>query len=337
MNKPTNKNEVTVLTDAECDALAARVFAGVETVRKLSVATADNALAVSMRRVRAVQEYYAIAAHPAFQAMCLSAGRAFGHFEIADGVTDHGVIQGATEALLKGLLLSDEAGPHFTLIAARGKDRATVMIKETGFRHKFKTLGAKNLRVQVAALGMKPRATNANHTDMVLIGVASCEIGGQTYKTERTKEMPVLLPCYPNDTPDKTEAQARRRLLRDLWVLVSGEATDDDGGEERQPIVVSSDSLPRIAETEINPQALYDGTLADLQPYLLGLPEDGARETFAAVLDVIAEIGDPELLQGKIDSDIVPELRKLKVSRAIGEKVVRLANQRIAVLRADGR
>jgi hypothetical protein len=149
--------------------------------------------------------------------------------------------------------------------------------------------------------------------------------------------MPYALPCYESDGPDGHEAKARRRLLRDLWAAVSGEWAIDSEDEIVHPVVSVDTPLPRIAETEINPQALYDGTRADLQPYLLGLPEDGARQTFAAVLRQIDETGDPDLLHGWIDTDIAPALRQLKVSRAIGEKVVKLAHQRIAVLRAEGR
>ena len=149
--------------------------------------------------------------------------------------------------------------------------------------------------------------------------------------------MPYALPSFGDDGPDGYEGKARRRLLRDLWAAVSGEWAIDSEDEIVQPVVSVDTPLPRIPDAEINPQALYEGTRADLQPYLLGLPEDGARETFAAVLDVIAETGDPELLQNKIDGDIVPALRQLKVSKAIGERVVKLANQRIAVLRAEGR
>jgi hypothetical protein len=149
--------------------------------------------------------------------------------------------------------------------------------------------------------------------------------------------MPYALPYHESDGPDGHEAKARRRLLRDLWVAVSGEWAIDSEDEIVQPVVSVDTPLPRIAETEINPQALYDGTREDLQPYLLGLPEDGTRQAFADVLGLIEETGDPELLQAKIEADIVPALRQLKVSRAIGERVVKLANQRIAVLRAEGR
>ena len=149
--------------------------------------------------------------------------------------------------------------------------------------------------------------------------------------------MPYALPCYESDGPDGHEAKARRRLLRDLWAAVSGEWAIDSEDEIVQPVVSVDTPLPRIADAEINPQALYDGTRADLQPYLLSLPDDGSRQAFSDVLGLIEETGDPELLQNKIDSEIVPALRQLKVSKAIGERVVKLANQRIAVLRAEGR
>ncbi len=300
----------------------------------------EGALVVSLERVALLQQMDAVLSQPAVEAMILQAGRQLGTYEIAESrerpLPEGILLQAVRSALCKGYLLADAAGPHFTIIAGKGAS-ATAMIKEAGHRYRLSQSGCTDIRVTVSTLGIRQRPNAAGKHDMLVWGRATCTHAGKAVVVERPQDMPYALPCYESDGPDGHEAKARRRLLRDLWAAVSGEWAIDSEDEIVQPVVSVDTPLPRIAETEINPQALYDGTRADLQPYLLGLPEDGTRETFAAVLEQIGETGDPDLLQGKIDSDIVPALRQLKVSKAIGEKVVRLANQRIAVLRADGR
>jgi len=300
----------------------------------------EGALVVSLERVALLQQMDAVLSQPAVEAMILQAGRQLGTYEIAesrDRPLPEGILLHAVRsALCKGYLLADAAGPHFTIIAGKGAS-ATAMIKEAGHRYRLSQSGCTDIRVTVSTLGVRQRPNAAGKHDMLVWGRATCTHNGKAVVVERPQDMPYALPCYESDGPDGHEAKARRRLLRDLWAAVSGEWAIDSEDEIVQPVVATDTPLPRIADSEIDPQALYDGTMADLKPYLLGLPEDGTRQTFAGVLELIDETGDPELLQGKIDSDIVPTLRQLKVSRSIGEKVVRLANQRIAVLRAQGR
>ena len=299
----------------------------------------EGAIAVSFERIALLQEMNAALSQPAVEAMLLYAGRELQQYEIGESperpFPDGLLLRAVKGALCKGYLLSDPKGPHFAIMG--GKGNATAMIKEAGYRHKLGEAGCTDIRVLTATLGTRPRPNAPNKTDMLVYGRASCTHNGKEIIVERPKDMPYALPSFGDDGPDGYEGKARRRLLRDLWAAVSGEWAIDSEDEIVQPVVSVDTPLPRIADTEINPQALYDGTRADLQPYLLSLPDDGSRQAFSDVLGLIEETGDPELLQSKIDSEIVPALRQLKVSKAIGEKVVRLANQRIAVLRAEGR
>ena len=331
-----NGNEVKVLTEQEATALAVRIKAGVERVRAVSVATAEDAMQASFSRAMALREFYAVLNRPDVQAFILLIGREFKEFEIADSkdyyMPDGLVIQGAIEALKRGLLLSHEAGPMFTLISGKG-GAVSVLIKENGLRYKLRQIGATDVRASALSLGLRPRPNNASRSDMVLIGVASCTVNGQQYKVERTKDTPLLLPAYESDTPDKTEAQARRRLLRDLWVLVSGECDgeDDDQPERVQQVETI---VARIPEQQINPQALYDGTRGELVAYMAGIKDESARMAYSLVLDLIAEATDAVALRARKDTDIVPTLKQLQVSKRIDETTLKLMEQRCAVLEA---
>ena len=327
-------NEVKVLTEQEATALAVRIKAGVERVRAVSVATAEDAMHASFSRAMALREFYAVLNRPDVQAFVLLIGREFKEFEIADSkdyyMPDGLVIQGATEALKRGLLLSHEAGPMFTLISGKG-GAVSVLIKENGLRYKLRQIGASDVRASALSLGLRPRPNNASRSDMVLIGTASCTVNGQQYKVERTKEAPLLLPAYESDTPDKTEAQARRRLLRDLWVLVSGECDgeDDDQPERVQQVETI---VARIPEQQISPQALYEGTRSELVAYGAGIKDEGMRIAFQSALDLIEFADNATTLRAQKDTEIVPVLRQIGVSKKIGENVMRLLEQRCAVL-----
>ena len=331
-----NQNEVKVLTEQEATALAVRIKAGVDRVRAVSVATAEDAMQASFSRAMALREFYAVLNRPDVQAFILLIGREFKEFEIADSkdyyMPDGLVIQGAIEALKRGLLLSHEAGPMFTLISGKG-GAVSVLIKENGLRYKLKQIGASDVRASALSLGLRPRPNNASRSDMVLIGAASCTVNGQQYKVERTKEAPLLLPAYESDTPDKTEAQARRRLLRDLWVLVSGECDgeDDDQPERVQQVETI---VARIPEQQINPQALYDGTRGELVAYGTGIEDEGMRIAFQSILCCIEQAEDVASLRARWQPEIVPVLQQLQVSGKIRKLVEKLCQQRAAVLEA---
>ena len=331
-----NQNEVKVLTEQEATALAVRIKAGVERVRAVSVATAEDAMQASFSRAMALREFYSVLNRADVQAFVLLIGREFKEFEIADSkdyyMPDGLVIQGAIEALKRGLLLSHEAGPMFTLISGKG-GAVSVLIKENGLRYKLRQIGATDVRASALSLGLRPRPNNASRSDMVLIGSASCKVNGQAYTVERTKEAPLLLPAYESDTPDKTEAQARRRLLRDLWVLVSGECDgeDDDQTERVQQVETI---VARIPEQQISPQALYDGTRSELVAYATGIQDDGMRIAFQSILDCIAEAEDVAALRARWQPEILPVLQQLQVAAKIRKSVEKLCQQRAAVLEA---
>jgi len=331
-----NQNEVRVLAESDAKALAVRIKTGVERVRAVSVATAEDAMVASFQRAMVLREFYALVNRPEVQAFILLIGRELKEFEIADSkdyyMPDGLVIQGGIEALKRGLLLSHEAGPMFTLIAGKG-GAVSVLMKENGLRYKLKQIGASEVRASAVSLGLRPRPNNASRSDMVLIGAASCTVNGQQFKIERTRETPLLLPAYESDTPDKTEAQARRRLLRDLWVLVSGEC---DGEDDEQPERVQQVEtiVARLPDNDIAPQALYDGTRGELVAYMAGIKDESARMAYSMILDLIAEATDAEALRARKDTDIVPTLRQLQVSKRIGEATVKLMEQRCAVLEA---
>lgn len=331
-----NQNEVRVLTETEAKALAVRIKTGVERVRAVSVAAAEDAMVASFERAMVLREFYAIVNRHEVQAFILAIGRDLREFEIADSkdyyMPDTLVIQGAIEALKRGLLLSHEAGPMFTLISGKG-GAVSVLMKENGLRYKLRQAGASEVRASAFSLGLRPRPNNPSRADMVLIGSASCTVNGQQYKVERTKEVPLLLPAYESDTPDKTEAQARRRLLRDLWVLVSGECDGEDD-EQAEPVRQVETIVARLPDSQISPQALYDGTRSELVAYMAKINDDGMRIAFQSALDLIEFADSVATLRAQKDSEIVPVLRQIGVSKKIGETVIRLLEQRCAVLEA---
>ena len=134
---------------------------------------------------------------------------------------------------------------------------------------------------------------------------------------------------------DGHEAKSRRRLLRDLWAAVSGEFAIDseDEIETVQPAVIDSTAV-RLPDNEIAPQALYEGTRGELVAYMAGIKDESARMAYSLVLDLIAEATDAAALRARKDTDIVPTLKQLQVSKRIGEATVKLMEQRCAVLEA---
>ena len=298
----------------------------------------EGALVVSFERLALIGQMSAVLNQPQVEAMILQAGREFGAYEIAEmrdrAMPDAVVIAAAKSALLKGYLLADAAGPHFTVIAGKG-NQATAMIKEAGHRYRLAQAGCTDIRVTACGLGMRPRPNAAGKFDMLVAGTASCTHKGKTVTVERPKDMPYALPCYESDGPDGHEAKARRRLLRDLWAAVSGEFALDseDEIEAVAPVVIDS-TATRIPEQQISPQALYDGTRSELVAYMAGIRDESARMAYSLVLDLIAEATDAAALRARKDTDIIPTLRQLQVSKRIGEATVKLMEQRCAVLEA---
>ena len=229
-----------------------------EVVRQIE--EAEGAIVASFARIAALQRMAGVLNQPEVEAMIVFAGRQAGQFEIAESddrkIPDHLVLIAAKEVLCKGYLLSDAAGPHFTVIAGKG-GKPTHLIKEAGHRYKLKQYGVQNLRVQACAAEIRQRPNNGQKFDMLVTGFAECVVGGKTVRVERTHELPMYLPCYPSDGPDKYEGQGRRRLLRDLWAAVSGafEPIELDEVEVAEPV--------RITETPTQPEPQPQTDLAE--------------------------------------------------------------------------
>jgi hypothetical protein len=114
---------------------------------------------------------------------------------------------------------------------------------------------------------------------------------------------------------------------------VSGECDgeDDDQPERVQQVETI---VARIPEQQISPQALYDGTRSELVAYAAGIKDEGMRIAFQSALDLIEFADNASTLRGQKDSEIVPVLRQIGVSKKIGENVMRLLEQRCSVLEA---
>jgi hypothetical protein len=177
----------------------------------------------SLYRVAALKEFRKVVSAEEIKALIVAA--AGDGYEVAESdkfkIPDEVKLEGAIRAMQKGYLLSDEAGPHFTVIL--GKGGVSVLIKEAGHRHKLRRAGCKQIDVVSAAKHMRPRPNAAGKFDMVVEGRASCVLGGEVITVERNADLPIILPCWETDGPDGHEAKARRRLLRDLWAKVSGD------------------------------------------------------------------------------------------------------------------
>jgi hypothetical protein len=298
----------------------------------------EGALVVSFERLALIGQMSAVLNQPQVEAMILQAGREFGAYEIAEmrdrSMPDAVVVQAAKSALLKGYLLADAAGPHFTVIAGKGAT-ATAMIKEAGHRYRLAQSGCTDIRVTACGLGMRPRPNAAGKFDMLVAGTASCTHKGKTVTVERPRDLPYALPCYESDGPDGHEAKARRRLLRDLWAAVSGEFALDseDEIETVQPVVIDS-TATRLPDNNISPQALYDGTRSELVAYATGIQDDGMRIAFQSILDCIAEAEDVATLRARWQPEILPVLQQLQVAAKIRKSVEKLCQQRAAVLEA---
>ena len=249
-----SKAELITADMAKKAGLAIKTVSGeMEVVRQIE--EAEGAIVASFARIAALQRMAGVLNQPEVEAMIVFAGRQAGQFEIAESddrkIPDHLVLIAAKEVLCKGYLLSDAAGPHFTVIAGKG-GKPTHLIKEAGHRYKLKQYGVQNLRVQACAAEIRQRPNNGQKCDMLVTGFAECTVAGKTVRVERTHELPMYLPCYPSDGPDKYEGQGRRRLLRDLWAAVSGsfEPIELDEVEVVEPA--------RITETPPQPEPQTD-------------------------------------------------------------------------------
>lgn len=245
------------------------------------IEAAQGAVVGSMYRLQAMAEIAKVLNTPEVEAMILFAADA-GAIEVAGNVRGDQILSVSKQAVTRGYLLADAAGPQFAIIS--GKGGATFLVKEAGHRHKLRQAGATQIKATAAAVRMEPRANAVGKFDMILTGVASCLLKGETITVERTEQMPMRLPCYESDGPDGVEAKARRRLIRDLWLTISGE---EPAGEMMEP--EESDSFDRPMTMIDEPQGpsaagLYEAVKNEVRDIANGMKDKSEKQ---AVVDLV--------------------------------------------------
>ena len=234
----------------------------------------------SLYRVEALKEFRKVVSAEEIKALIIAA--AGDGYEVAESdkfkIPDEIKLEGAIRAMQKGYLLSDEAGPHFTVIL--GKGGVSVLIKEAGHRHKLRRAGCKQIDVVSAAKQMRPRPNAGGKFDMIVEGRASCVLNGEIITVERNSSLPIILPCWETDGPDGHEAKARRRLLRDLWAKVSGdfepiELDEVDSESQVEQIVVPVRAIDRkpLTDTQGDETEKHEPTLARIRKILSDNPD----------------------------------------------------------------
>lgn len=295
-----------------------------EQIRKLQGDTV-----ASLYRVQALNEFREALNADDVKALIISA--ADHSYEVAESekfkFTPEMKLKGAVMAMMKGCLLSDEAGPHFAVIS--GKGGLSVLVKEAGHRHKMRRIGVRQIDVKAAARMMRPRPNAPGKFDMIIDGEASCELNGEVYRVERKGDLPIILPCWDTDGPDGHEAKARRRLLRDLWAKVSGEfdaiEKDEIEAEYEQPTIEVIDHKPTSPVVADPPKGM-DGWQESRRSLNQMLSKDPSEaSTVMELWDAIAIAETPESLEetGKTISElkahfsarVVDELRRLYLYR----------------------
>lgn len=233
----------------------------------------------SLYRVAALKEFRKVVSAEEIKALIIAA--AGDGYEVAESdkfkIPDEVKLEGAVRAMQKGYLLSDEAGPHFTVIL--GKGGVSVLIKEAGHRHKLRRAGCKQIDVVSAAKHMRPRPNAGGKFDMIVEGRASCVLNGEVITVERNADLPIILPCWETDGPDGHEAKARRRLLRDLWAKVSGdfepiELDEVESESQVEQIIVPAKAIERTpVEAEKTETEKHEPSLARIRKILADNPD----------------------------------------------------------------
>jgi hypothetical protein len=233
----------------------------------------------SLYRVAALKEFRKVVSAEEIKALIIAA--AGDGYEVAESdkfkIPDEIKLEGAVRAMQKGYLLSDEAGPHFTVIL--GKGGVSVLIKEAGHRHKLRRAGCKQIDVVSAAKHMRPRPNAGGKFDMIVEGRASCVLNGEVITVERNADLPIILPCWETDGPDGHEAKARRRLLRDLWAKVSGdfepiELDEVESESQVEQIIVPAKVIERTpVEVEKTETEKHEPSLARIRKILADNPD----------------------------------------------------------------
>ena len=244
----------------------------------------QGAVVGSMYRLQAMAEIAKVLNTPAVEAMIMFAAEA-GAIEVAGNVRGDQVLSVSKQAVTRGYLLADAAGPQFAIIS--GKGGATFLVKEAGHRHKLRQAGATQIKATAAALRMEPRANAVGKFDMVLSGVASCVLRGETITVERSEQMPMRLPCYESDGPDGVEAKARRRLIRDLWLTISGEEPTGEMMEPEESDSFSERPITMLDEPAQGPSAaakLYEDVKNEVRKIASAIEDKSERQ---AVIDFV--------------------------------------------------
>lgn len=206
-----------------------------------------GAIVGGLIKVKAVQHLREVLKNPVAEVL-LTAGAGI-CYEVAESperrMTQQGKFCGVTMGLEQGYLLNDPAGMHFCIF--EGKNGAiSVMAKRAGLMHKLQGFGATNVDAKAAVIETLPRANDTTKLDAVVEAEASCVVGDKTFRIERHGQFAYRLPCGKFDAPDKNIAQGKRRALRDLLEMVSGErvliAGDDVESEGGSVTVVDTTS-----------------------------------------------------------------------------------------------
>ena len=263
------------------------------------IEAAQGAVVGSMYRLEAMARIAEVLNTPAVEAMIMFAADA-GAIEVAGNVRGDQVLSVSKQAVTRGYLLADAAGPQFAIIS--GKGGATFLVKEAGHRHKLRQAGATQIKATAAALRMEPRANAVGKFDMVLAGVASCVLRGETITVERSEQMPMRLPCYESDGPDGVEAKARRRLIRDLWLTISGEEPTGEMLEPEESDSFSERPITMLDEPAQGPSAagLYEATKNEVRDIANAMQDKSERQ---AVVDLVQGLEKFETLQDLADHE----------------------------------
>jgi hypothetical protein len=263
------------------------------------IEAAQGAVVGSMYRLQAMARIAEVLNTPAVEAMIMFAAEA-GAIEVAGNVRGDQVLSVSKQAVTRGYLLADAAGPQFAIIS--GKGGAAFLVKEAGHRHKLRQAGATQIKATAAALRMEPRANAVGKFDMVLAGVASCVLRGETITVERSEQMPMRLPCYESDGPDGVEAKARRRLIRDLWLTISGEEPTGEMMEPEESDSFSERPITMLDEPPQGPSAagLYEATKNEVRDIANSIKDKSERQ---AVVDLVQGLEKFETLQDLADHE----------------------------------
>lgn len=246
----------------------------------------QGAAIASMMRLHAVDQLHRAMSTPQAEALIFVAAK-HNCVEVAGNPTDAQLLDCCRQAVQRGYLLSDANGPQFTVFASGGK--ASVMVKEVGYRHRLKERGARKVRAAAFMIEGK------NPAEILMIGFAECQHDGETVRVDRTAEMPIRLTSKGGNDADKFEAQARRRLVRDLWSVISGEECDSDAAIDEAEAVIAQPAVRSMLTeapepaNEMNPAMLFAADVDSLQKIKAKFTDPTEAEILEGIMAEIDE------------------------------------------------